>query len=55
MIDVEALAREIAFRLDPEALLDAEDVDTMLKVTPRYITDDAERTARLLPATLVAL
>lgn len=39
MIDVESLAREIAFRLDPDSLLDAEDVAAMLKVTPRYVTE----------------
>ncbi len=38
-IDVEALARHIAFRLDPDSLLDAEDVAVMLKVTPRYVTE----------------
>ena len=39
MIDVEALAREIACRMSPDALLDAEDVAAMLKVTPRYVTE----------------
>lgn len=33
MIDVEALARHIAFRLDPEALLDAEDAARLLPAT----------------------
>lgn len=36
-VDVQALAREIAFRMDPEALLDAKDVSAMLKCEPRYL------------------
>lgn len=39
MIDVEALAGEIAFRLGPEGLLDAEDVAAMLKAPPQYVTE----------------
>lgn len=38
-IDVEALARHIAVRLDPEALLDAEDVGAILRCTARYVKE----------------
>lgn len=36
-LDVQVLAREIAFRLDPDSLLDAQDVASMLKCEPRYL------------------
>lgn len=39
MIDVEHLAREIAVRMQPDALLDAEDVGAMLKCSARYVTE----------------
>ena len=39
-IDVVALAREIAARLSPDALLDAEDVGALLHCTPRYVTEN---------------
>ena len=39
MIDVEALAWEIAFRPGPEGLLDADDVAAMLKASPQYVTE----------------
>jgi predicted DNA-binding transcriptional regulator AlpA len=39
MIDVQELAREIAARMAPDALLDASDVAALLKVSPRYITE----------------
>ena len=39
MIDVEALAREIAARMAPDALLDAQDVGALLKVSARYVTE----------------
>lgn len=38
-IDVEHLAREIAARLAPEALLDAADVGAMLRCSARYVTE----------------
>jgi predicted DNA-binding transcriptional regulator AlpA len=38
-MDIEALAREIAHRLDPEALLDAEDVGAYLKCSSRYVLE----------------
>lgn len=39
MIDIEAIASDIAARLDPEALLDAKDIRDILKVAPRYVTE----------------
>lgn len=33
------LARQIAARLDPDSLLDAEDVAAMLKCSPRYVRE----------------
>lgn len=38
-IDLVALAREIALRMDPDALLDSKDVAAMLKCSPRYVVD----------------
>ena len=38
-LSVEDLAREIAARLDPEALLDAKDVGAILKVSARYVSE----------------
>lgn len=38
-VDVQALAREIAVRMAPDALLEAEDVGAMLKCTGRYVTE----------------
>jgi len=43
-IDIQALAREIAFRMDPEALLDAHDVGAMLKCASRYILEEYMKT-----------
>lgn len=37
-IDIVKLAREIAFRMAPDALLDSEDIAAMLRCTPRYVT-----------------
>lgn len=37
--DIEALARQIAIRMDPEALMDAEDVGAYLKVSSRYVQE----------------
>lgn len=42
-IDVEALARHIAVRMDPEALLDAEDVGAILRCTARYVKESYTR------------
>ena len=39
-IDHQALAREIAMRMAPDALLDAEDVAAWFKVAPRYVTEE---------------
>lgn len=39
-IDVQTLAREIAARMSPDALLDAEDVGALLKVSARYVTEE---------------
>src|SRR3546814_10768058 len=36
---VEELARQIAARMAPDALLDAEDVAALLKCTSRYVTE----------------
>jgi len=38
-LDVQALAREIAARMAPDALLDADDVAALLKCAPRYVTE----------------
>lgn len=37
--EIADLARQIAARLDPESLLDAEDVAAILKCSPRYVTE----------------
>lgn len=39
-INVEHLAREIAMRMAPDALLDAEDVAALLKCSARYVLED---------------
>ena len=39
-IDIQALARQIAVRMDPQALMDAEDVAAFLKCSPRYVLED---------------
>ena len=36
-IDIEALARQIAFRMDPDALMDADDIGAYLKCSARYV------------------
>ena len=38
-IDIEELARQIAMRMDPEALMDAEDVGAYLKCSARYVRE----------------
>ncbi len=38
-IDIEALARQIAFRMAPESLMDAEDVGAYLKCSARYVQE----------------
>lgn len=38
-IDVDELARQIAARLAPDALLDAADVGAMFKVSAKYVTE----------------
>jgi hypothetical protein len=37
--DVENLARQIAARMAPDALLDSEDVGAILKCSPRYVRE----------------
>lgn len=39
-IDIVDLAREIAMRMAPDALLDSEDVAAMIKCEPRYVTEE---------------
>ncbi len=39
-IDVQELAREIAMRMAPDALLDAADVGAMLKCSAQYVTEE---------------
>lgn len=39
-VDVEALAREIAVRLAPDALLEAKDVGALLKCSAEYVTEE---------------
>lgn len=39
-VDVIDLAREIAMRMDPDALLDSADVGAMLKCEPRSVTEE---------------
>lgn len=38
-VDVTDLAREIAVRMAPDALLDSEDVAALLRCTARYVTE----------------
>jgi hypothetical protein len=38
-MNIEELARQIAFRMDPDSLMDAEDVGAFLKCTPRYVLE----------------
>lgn len=38
-VDIEALARHIAMRMDPDALMDAEDIGAYLKCTGRYVLE----------------
>ena len=39
-VDVQALAREIAMRMAPDALLEAADVGAMLKCSAEYVTEE---------------
>lgn len=39
-LEVEALAREIAMRMAPDALLEASDVGAMLKCSAEYVTEE---------------
>ena len=43
VLDIEALAREIASRLAPDGLLDAADVAALIKCSPRYLAEDVSR------------
>lgn len=49
-VDVEELAREIAARMDPDALWDSKDVSSFIKCTPRYVTEDLAGTPGFPPA-----
>jgi hypothetical protein len=40
--ELKVLAREIAARMDPLALLDAEDVGALMKYKARYITEELQ-------------
>jgi hypothetical protein len=40
--EIQVLAREIAARMDPLSLLDAEDVGALLKYQARYITEELQ-------------
>lgn len=40
VVDIAALAREIASRMDPQALMDAEDVGAYLKCSARYVQEE---------------
>ena len=40
VLDLAALASEIAVRKDPESLMDAEDVGAYLKCSARYVLED---------------
>lgn len=37
--EIQELARELAVRMAPDALLDREDVASLLRCTPRYVSD----------------
>lgn len=39
-VDIQILAREIAARMAPDALLDAEDVGAVLKCSARYVLEE---------------
>lgn len=43
ILDLHDLAREIAMRMDPDALLDSDDVGAMLKCPARAVTEDYAR------------
>ena len=40
VLDIAALAREIAMRLDPEGLMDSEEVGAYLKCSARYLLEE---------------
>ena len=40
VLDIQTLAREIVMRLDPQALMDAEDVGAYLKCSARYVQEE---------------
>lgn len=40
VVDVQALAREIAARMDPDALWDSKDVASYIKCAPRHVTEE---------------
>ena len=40
VVDVEALARAISSQLAPDGLVDAADVASILKCSPRYLTEE---------------
>lgn len=48
--DLQALAREIAARMAPDALLDLEDVAALLKCTSRYVSEHYAKVPGFPPA-----
>jgi cytochrome P450 len=42
-IDLQALAREIAMRMAPDALLDFDDIGAWLKLKPRYVSEELSK------------
>lgn len=40
VVDVQELAREIAARMDPDALWDSKDVASFIKCAPRHVTEE---------------
>ena len=43
VVDIEALAREISHQLAPDGLLDAADVASILRCSPRYLAEEVSR------------
>ena len=43
VVDVEALAREISSQLAPDGLLDAADIASVLRCSPRYVSEEVAR------------
>jgi len=54
-VNVQELAREIAARLAPDALLSAEDVAALLKCSPAYVREKFANAPRFPPAIRLAI